>query len=645
LIFDSFCYEPENIYEKRVGSLYIVGLLKNALSKHKKLLDNLALVIKREYYRLTRIAPEKALKESLKEANNFLEEIAKKGDVSWLGNLSFLVIGLKGLKWNFSKIGEIKIFLLRGGKVVDIEKKVRLKEIEPYPLRVFGSKVSGKLVEGDAILILTKEVFELFEKEDLFKDLAKIGRFDGKSLKEIFENKKEEVLKISGICLVISLIKEVSPKKRELILPKISPIEIKFKEVFSPILNPVMRFLYYWVNLFKKIKPPVRKVSIPVKLPPVKLPKLKLPELKFPKLKLRKEVIPVLALIFVLFFGYLFVQIEERKKLKNYERVLAQVQEKFDQAESFLILKDPRLTQDANNLLQESLEEILPLVKVLKKLPDDLKNKVFTLNEEISKKLFELNKLEEIELELVFEFNPREFVPQKMVTDGENLYFFSPYANDIFKLDKENEEKILSFEKKLSFARNFNSEVLFFSTLDQLIILKDDDFSQFLLKTPYPDFEVNDFSIFRKNLYFLDKKAGRIIKYEWLSDFRWEEPEIWMENEKLIGAKSIAIDGSIWVLKPNNKILRCYAGQIQEELDFDIFPEKKDFSKIHIFSPLPYIFVLEPAQERVIILEKSGQIFKQFQSEEFDNLLDFSVSKDGKTIWLLNSLKLLKFTL
>ena len=33
-LLDSFVYEPQNIYEKRLGSLYIVGKLQNTFSKN-----------------------------------------------------------------------------------------------------------------------------------------------------------------------------------------------------------------------------------------------------------------------------------------------------------------------------------------------------------------------------------------------------------------------------------------------------------------------------------------------------------------------------------------------------------------------------------------------------------------------------------
>ncbi len=76
--FDSFIYEPENIYEKKLGSLYAVGELKNALPHNSGLLDTLAKNIKKNYYSLTPKTTEKSISESLKKANEFLGEEVKK---------------------------------------------------------------------------------------------------------------------------------------------------------------------------------------------------------------------------------------------------------------------------------------------------------------------------------------------------------------------------------------------------------------------------------------------------------------------------------------------------------------------------------------------------------------------------------------
>ena len=242
LIFDSFCYEPENIYERRMGSLYLVGLLKNALPRNLRFLEKLQKVIKEKYYKSTIFAPEKSLRESLKEANEFLEGIAKRGDVSWLGNLGFAILCLKNFKLNFTKVGGMKIFLLRRGQIIDIDKKLKFQDIEPYPLKIFSNIVSGKLSEGDLILVLTKEIFDFFQENLLLNEIAKLPPHHnfGGGLKDILDRKKEGLSRISGALLAISLRKEVLAGKKEIILPKISK-EFSLKEVLSPFLKKFLR--------------------------------------------------------------------------------------------------------------------------------------------------------------------------------------------------------------------------------------------------------------------------------------------------------------------------------------------------------------------------------------------------------------------
>ena len=672
LIFDSFCYEPENIYERRVGSLYMAGLLKNTLPQNFRLLNNLAKVIKESYYRPALHSSEKQLKESLKTANEFLEKVAKAGDVSWLGNLSFAALSLRNFELNFTKVGDLKIFLLRGGGVIDIDRKLRFQDIAPWPLKIFGNIVSGKLAENDIILVLTKEVLEIFQNQNLLTEIAKAIPLDEGKLKEIFKIKGDELLKVSGVCLLIFLSKEIGYPakgwvgKKEIISPQSYPKEFSFKEVFTPILNYLKKLIKKpGLEKLASVKQFGKKFGKKFRVPKLKLPKLAIP-------KLNKNIISILALIFFLVLGSLIFQKERAEELREYQATLEQIQEKVNLAESFLILKEtkPEAVQEANLLLKETWEEISPLTKIASTLPQNLSNQISSLENEISKNLYEINKLVEIaEPKLLFEFNSREFVPQKMVSDDENLYFLSPYSQNLFKVGLgEKKGEIIQQERKFNLAANLDNAIAFYSKPNQVFIFKDGNFSQVSLEEPYADFKgeedksssspslslressvFDDFSSFKSNLYFLDKKSGEIIKYPYLGDLKWDSPQLWLsvQTKKAIGGKSITVDGSIWVLNkdynpPTTHISRYYAGKYQETLKLDLFPEPKDFSKIFTLSGLSYIYLLEPGQSRIIILNKSGQVVKQFQSEKFDNLLDFAVSKDGKTIWLLNGLKVYK---
>ncbi len=176
-LFDSFCYTPANIYERRLGSLYITGLLKNALPQNFHFLEKLSKNIKANYYKKASIKPEKALQESLREANQHLEKIAKTGEVNWLGNLSMAVLSLKNNELNFTKVKDQKIFLLRKGEVIDLDQKVKFEDIEPYPLKIFGNIASGKLADNDLLVVLNKDIADFFAKEKILQKIAGLSPF------------------------------------------------------------------------------------------------------------------------------------------------------------------------------------------------------------------------------------------------------------------------------------------------------------------------------------------------------------------------------------------------------------------------------------------------------------------------------------
>ncbi|XOB40528.1 MAG: hypothetical protein ACKKMR_00750 [Candidatus Nealsonbacteria bacterium] len=639
LVFDSFCYEPENLYEKRMGSLYIVGFLKNVLPQNTHFIEKLVKVVKDKYYRSTTGTPEKSLKATLKTANEFLEGITQKGDVSWLGNISFTILSLKDFKLNFTKVGNIKILVLRGGKIIDIDKKITLQDIEPYPLKIFINTVSGKLTENDVILVLTEDIFDFFQKQDMLNEIAQLTPLTEKGLKEILNKKEELLFEISGVFMAVLLTKEVFLGKKETVSPKLLK-KFSLKEAFSPFLN-----------LFKKIRkstfPPLG-LKAKLMLPQIIVPKTKLSSSrkKIKAFLLNKNLSLIFVLVILLSLGFFLSRFEQERNIKIYNKDLAEIRQKLILADSLLILKEasPEAIQKANLLLKESWEEISSLSKKVMGLPETLNYQVSTLKDDISEKLAELNKLERIENpQVLFEFERKTFVPLKFLVFNENLYFFNPYSKNIFQLKENGEKNIIETEQEIDFAASLDDSISFFSKPEQLIILKNNKLTHPSLEIPYPDFNSNDFSSFRKNIYFLDKKEGQIIKYPFLRNLKWDSPRLWLDSKttKVMGADSFAIDTAIWILKENS-IYKYYEGIFEKEIGLEIFPSPKDFSKIFTSPILPYLYILEPVQKRIVILDKSGNIIKQFQSEKFDNLLDFGVSENGKIIYLLNSLKVYK---
>lgn len=285
--YDSFIFEPENSHEKKLGSLYMVGQLSHLLPQNFQFIKNLAFYLKERYYDSFLLSPEQNFQKSLKDVNKFLEEITKKENVSWLGNLNFVALSLSTV-WskynlseqqeiNFTKIGDIKILLLRDKKIIDIGQKLDIQEAELYPLKIFNSVVSGKLAVDDKIIIFTSDLFSFFEKTGLLKKISEVNT--EKELKNVFNNK--ELKNIAGISLLIILSKGY---KRKLSWP------LKFKrEKFQ--VNFILIFFAFFQKAFQKIKN-------------IMWIKFYFVGDKFKLLIKHRNVIRILILIFLLMLGF-----------------------------------------------------------------------------------------------------------------------------------------------------------------------------------------------------------------------------------------------------------------------------------------------------------------------------------------------------
>ena len=664
LVFDSFCYEPENVYERRLGSLFLVGELKNTLPQNLKFLDNFASFFKKEYYSAPlKSSPESSLKLGLKKANEFLENILKSGDVSWLGNLNAAILSIKNFDLNFTKVGALKILLFRQGQITDLGKNLELEEIDPYPLKIFGKIVSGKLVEGDIVLVLTKEIFNFFSGQNLLRKITQLQSFDENRFKTILKTKENELLKISGVCLALLPTKEVWPEtQRQKSFTFQSKTEkFSFKKVFLPLTNLVKRFAIFRAshefgkprlllsNILLKLKGIGKKPQKPKKVKvrvaenlklknTIKIPKINI-ALPIPKIKLpalfNKNLILLSSLIFILLAGFFIFKIQEQRQLKRYETVLNNVQENISQAEQYLALNNE---VKAFSIYKKARQDILPLAEQ----KSALQNEAISLKNSIDESLEKISKLEKIpDPKMLFEFNEKEFIPQKMVFFNDNLYFFSPLANNLYQLSPAGEKNILQIEQPFNEAAVYDSQLLFFQKPNLIFFLKNGNFSQPIsLNLPYADFDPKAFAAYRSSLYFLDTQTGEIIKYAYPLSENKDFPQTWLVGnaKKVTGAKSIAIDGPVWILNKDNTISQYYTGTFRKTITPDFFPQPENLSSIQALYGLFYI--LEPVQKRIIVLTENGSIVKQWQSEKFDNLKDFAVSDDGGTIWLLNGVKI-----
>ena len=146
---------------------------------------------------------------------------------------------------------------------------------------------------------------------------------------------------------------------------------------------------------------------------------------------------------------------------------------------------------------------------------------------------------------------------------------------------------------------------------------------------------------FGSNLYLLDSAAdGQIWKYLGLDDgLSGKRSYLVGETFDLSEAVDMAIDGSVWVLFSDATIVKYTQGKKDA---FQVIGLDQPFSEtVKIFTgpEVEHLYVVDRANTRVVVLDKSGEYAAQYQWSGIAGVKDFVVSEALKKIFFLTGEK------
>lgn len=211
---DIFVYEPENIEEKSLGNLYIIGEVVNLPENSSYIVNLLASIIKKEFYSNKKRTTLESLEASLNKANSTLSDLTEQGNVAWIGNLNMTCAAHRLKELHLSQTGKIKTLLIRDGKIKDIGKNI-IAEEKPHPFRTFANIASGELELNDLVLFATPGLFNVLSTEKI-RQLSSSGDFGSfsNSIQEAMENE-------SSASTIAALLVNVESKKEEARIPQV----------------------------------------------------------------------------------------------------------------------------------------------------------------------------------------------------------------------------------------------------------------------------------------------------------------------------------------------------------------------------------------------------------------------------------------
>ncbi len=518
-VCDLFVYEPRNVEEAQLGSLFMLGKIEN-IPKNKYrnidlLLNLLISVIKREFYSNRKRSTLETLEASLHKANLYLADFSEKGNGEWIGNLHFICGAFSKNTLHLSRVGDAVIKLFRGTTVSNIENRFPVQK-KSQPLKTFNNIASGTIMDGDKIILATKEILniapittlrglskggcfqiideikklieneadkipmlclaleakggaqEIRDEQKFFKEnlAIKHGRVKSLAFKTFFIAKKIFLITFLAIYRIINFIFLIIKKlykflafvfgkifKAKLFRPLSDKIEAKTKIVFDKLISPLfLKIKGFFLNL--------KRVIIDFKTNKV----VALYQQNKPAFFVASLII-ILILILPL---TITKEINYQSKINNFNQLSAEIQEVQKKTDEALIYQDK---EKAKMLIQKNQALIAGLLDFFKK-PPFKNNKEFIklasgLQEKYQEQQDGVNNVKRItNLEEILDFSKSGFIinPAGMDKIKDSLYFYELESGILYKFNltaEKNEQTEQSSSEK-------NLVLIFISAKDEL---------------------------------------------------------------------------------------------------------------------------------------------------------------------------------
>jgi len=347
----------------------------------------------------------------------------------------------------------------------------------------------------------------------------------------------------------------------------------------------------------------------------------------------KKMIIAGIILAVALTGGTLFYfkhASDTKKALVAYQGQLKDIQTQINTAEAYYISGNEAQSQDMLKTAESKISG----------LPQQSSNEISNYNtivDQIKSVRNRLQKLEKITPEFIVEL-PNDAMTIELY-DNFALIGGSNSLN-IINLTDRKVEKTSTNDYGDLFASTVDEKKIYFMSKTGKLLGYDSATQELKEKT----FNIGNiapvsFQVYNGKLYLIDKttvykssavEGGYSAPQKWLKD---------SETPDFSRASDLTIDGSIYLLSDNGSIIKYLSGAKQEFTAPTIEPAIASASKTYTEVELKYLYILDSATKRLILISKEGKLIKQYSLDALpDAISDFTVKDNIAYIIAKNKL-------
>lgn len=646
---DSFVYEPSNIEEEKLGFLYLLSEMTGASESSADGINQLASAIKKEFYSSSKRTSEAALEAALKKANLLIKDLSKEQQKTVLKNLNIFVAVFHNGTLYFSKIGKIHTVLFRYQEIVqDIDQTLE-QNFTKSNRPAFKGIIRGEMEIGDRLIVANQDLLKLFSLGQL-KSLSAVAGDEG-----LFSAIESQIKRVKEPYSVFALFMEISGESvntspyQSYATEKPEPLSLE-EIVGSEYIAEVNQSLPKVVESGKTVPFPEMNF-VNGKNGPRDKKFFRWKGLSFLRLPLISQLLLIFFLAFAFFVvggAYLSYQKNKTENQKNfYRKIITEAQEKQHKADTALVYQDER---EARLRLEEALQSLQGTDFLY------FKEEAEFLAQDVNKRLNKINGLAELnDIQSIFDFGDigLTFKATRIFGHGDNLFFLDAFSKDIYKYNlQERSSSGLVItpardDERLLAGDWTKDRLIFYSSQNKLYFYDPsaNAFTSYGVKLIKQDAAVRDLAFYKGIAYVLDGNNKEVIRYIPVNlDSNGGTLLFKNPSENLLKyptSLSVAAASTFYFLESDGEIKK-YRNGLWESVAVNTPALFKNPIKIRLGFKYSNLYVLDPAAKKIIILNKSGKIIRQYFSNQFAHLLDFWITDDEKIIYLLDDQRVYK---
>ncbi len=642
--------------------------------ENEKIITILANELELQLFNAPAQSLEFAFENALSKANLAIKDTLLAKPKNWLNKIHILVMAASDQEMHISAVGNIHAFLIHRDKVVDVIGAQNAPVLKaPNPVKLFSNIISGHLLLNDAIAIVNESVLD-------YLSLERIRKTAQEDAPEASLAKFRELLQAApankqfGFYIIKRLAGPVHPAAapariaeeaarpheaehfpRPNAVKKLTPILAQAFQIglsfllkgFSRLLDKILEQLIKLGSALAQTPPIIKSLARDAsarryygeKFTAAVAARKQTLTAGFKNMPARrKNILLATVILAVLFAGSIAGRLYSQGRIKNQaalDKLRSAITQKIDQAEASLIYQDEA---HSRLLLKEATEQLAGLGT-----ETDLKNKIQELINRLDKRV-PLG-----EFEIIAAITPPEnYENTGLVFLGGDIYYYNGPQTRVVKINPatENPSAALAVAGLEPFVRALPYD-------KQTLLLVGDKTATFLnvgtksaapkplsLATAAP----YAFTTYARNLYALSGADNSLIRFR--ENAYGTTPAAWLkEAYNLNEAVDLAVDGALYLLKTNGDIAVFLSGNLNREIRWTASGAPGAGLKLYTTEDLDALYVLDPREERLVVIGKSGELRAQFTSPQLKSARSFLVEKNGQDLYILAQDAILRVTL